>query len=75
MIHLFYDIYTYDIWHDAAQLYMDSKDIRSMMCVLTELHEAMDEGTSSLPLSYEVLNPYPYPLYMTYDIWHMKHTY
>lgn len=42
----------HELWYDgleqAAQLYMDSKDIHAMMAVLNELHEAMNDTASSL---------------------------
>jgi len=42
----------HELWYDgleqAAQLYMDPKDVRGMMCVLMELHEAMDEVAPSV---------------------------
>jgi len=41
----------HELWYDgleqAAQLYIDNKDISSMLLVLTELHEAMNDNSSS----------------------------
>jgi phosphatidylinositol kinase/protein kinase (PI-3 family) len=42
----------HELWYDgleqAAQLYMDTKDIHAMMVVLEDLHDAMSEGASVL---------------------------
>lgn len=42
----------HELWYDgleqAAQLYMDNKDIPAMMAVLHELHDAMNDTSSSL---------------------------
>jgi FKBP12-rapamycin complex-associated protein len=46
----------YELWYDgleqAAQCYMDNKDISSMVSVLRELHETMNETTSNTSSQY-----------------------